>query len=58
MTVREPIVSIDPAKMRLVWTAESQLTSHYNAAVQVFAWQRRREPRRVDRGPFAGRGRG
>ncbi len=37
MTVREPIVSIDPAAMRLVWTAESQLTSHYNAAVQVFA---------------------
>ena len=36
MTVREPIVSIDPAAMRLVWTAESQLTSHYNAAVQVF----------------------
>ena len=37
MTVREPIVAIDPPAMRLVWTAESQLTSHYNAAVQVFA---------------------
>jgi hypothetical protein len=37
MTVREPIISIDPPAMRLAWTAESQLTSHYNAAVQVFA---------------------
>ena len=37
MTVREPIVSVDAQAMRLVWTAESQLTSHYNAAVQVFA---------------------
>ena len=37
MTVREPIVSIDPQAMRLVWTAESPLTSHYNASVQVFA---------------------
>jgi hypothetical protein len=36
MTVREPIVTIDPQAMRLVWTAESQLTSHYNASVQVF----------------------
>lgn len=37
MTVREPIVTIDPQEMRLVWTAESQLTSHYNASVQVFS---------------------
>jgi hypothetical protein len=36
MTVREPIVTIDPQAMRLVWTAESALTSHYNASVQVF----------------------
>lgn len=37
MTVREPIVTIDPLEMRLVWTAESQLTSHYKASAQVFA---------------------
>jgi hypothetical protein len=37
LTVREPIVTIDPVAMRLVWTAESQLTSHYNASAQVFA---------------------
>lgn len=37
MIVREPIVTIEPAEMRLVWTAESALTSHYNASVQVFA---------------------
>jgi hypothetical protein len=35
MTVREPIVSIDPKTMRLVWTAESRLASHYNASAQV-----------------------
>ncbi len=54
MTVREPIVSVEPRAMRLVWTAEGGLTSHYNAAVQVFAGS----AGGVDRGPFAGRGRG
>lgn len=37
VTVREPIVTVDAQAMRLVWTAESQLTSHYNASAQVFA---------------------
>jgi hypothetical protein len=36
MTVREPIVTIDNVAMRLVWTAESVITSHYNASLQVF----------------------
>lgn len=35
--VREPIVTIDPQAMRLVWSAEGALTRHYNASVQVFA---------------------
>lgn len=34
--VREPIVSLDDGMRRLVWTAESRLTSHYNGALQVF----------------------
>jgi carbon monoxide dehydrogenase subunit G len=33
--LREPIVSLDDAARRLVWTAEGGLASHYNAAVQV-----------------------
>jgi hypothetical protein len=37
MVVREPIVSVDDAARRLVWTAESEALSHYNGAVQVFA---------------------
>jgi hypothetical protein len=37
LTVREPIISLDREAMRLAWTAESGLTTHYNAAVQVFA---------------------
>ena len=35
MVVREPIVSIDAAERRLVWSAEGGRTSHYNASVQV-----------------------
>jgi polyketide cyclase/dehydrase/lipid transport protein len=35
--VREPIVTIDDAARRLVWSAEGGLTTHYNSAVQVFA---------------------
>jgi hypothetical protein len=34
--LREPIVAIDESARRLVWTADGGLTSHYNAAVQVF----------------------
>ncbi len=37
MVVREPIVTIDDASKRLVWSAEGQYTTHYNASVQVFA---------------------
>jgi carbon monoxide dehydrogenase subunit G len=37
MTVREPIVTLDEAARRLVWSAEGGRTSHYNASAQVFA---------------------
>ena len=37
LVVREPIVAIDDANMRLVWSAEGGRTRHYNASVQVFA---------------------
>jgi len=37
MVVREPIVSIDAASRRLVWTAEGGRTTHYNASIQVFS---------------------
>ncbi len=36
MVVREPIVTIDEAARRLVWSAEGGRTTHYNASVQVF----------------------
>jgi hypothetical protein len=35
MVVREPIVTIDEAARRLVWSAEGGITQHYNASVQV-----------------------
>jgi hypothetical protein len=35
MTVKEPIVTVDEAEHRLVWTSEGTL-EHYNASVQVF----------------------
>jgi hypothetical protein len=37
VTIREPIVAIDEAACRLVWSAEGSRTTHYNAAVQVTA---------------------
>jgi hypothetical protein len=37
MIVREPIVTIDDAAMRLVWTVEGGRTTHYNGSAQVFA---------------------
>lgn len=37
MVVREPIVSVDDARRRLVWGATGGRATHYNAAVQVFA---------------------
>jgi hypothetical protein len=36
-TLREPIVALDEADRRLVWTAEGGKTRHYNASAQVFA---------------------
>jgi len=37
MTLREPIVALDAAARRLVWTSEGGRATHYNAAVQAFA---------------------
>lgn len=34
-TVREPIVTLDNEARRLVWSAESARTTHYNSAVEV-----------------------
>jgi len=36
-SLREPIVSLDAAARRLVWTSEGGRATHYNAAVQAFA---------------------
>jgi hypothetical protein len=35
VTVREPIVTLDDAARRLVWSAQGLRTTHYNAAVEV-----------------------
>jgi carbon monoxide dehydrogenase subunit G len=37
LVVREPIVTIDDAGKRLVWSAEGARTRHFNASVQVSA---------------------
>ena len=37
MVVREPIVDIDDAARRLVWSAIGGPLTHYNASAQVFA---------------------
>src|SRR5262245_29794726 len=37
MVVKEPIVAIDDATRRLVWSAESPRMTHYNSSAQVFA---------------------
>lgn len=37
MVIREPIVDINDADRRLVWSAVGGITTHYNASVQVFA---------------------
>lgn len=37
MVVREPIVTLDDERRRLVWSAEGGRTTHYNASAQVFA---------------------
>ena len=35
MVVREPIVALDQARLRLVWAAEGGLATHYNGSAQV-----------------------
>ena len=35
--LREPIIALDAAARRLVWTSEGGCATHYNAAVQAFA---------------------
>jgi hypothetical protein len=35
--VREPIITIDDAARRLVWSAVGGRTTHYNASAQVIA---------------------
>jgi hypothetical protein len=35
MVVREPIVTVDDAAMRLVWSAEGGVTTHRNSSVQA-----------------------
>lgn len=35
VTLREPIVTIDDAERRLVWSSEGGRTTHYNASVQA-----------------------
>jgi hypothetical protein len=35
MVIREPIVSLDDKRRRLVWTAEGAGTQHYNGSAQV-----------------------
>lgn len=37
MVIREPIVALDEAARRLVWSAEGGQATHYNASAQVFA---------------------
>jgi hypothetical protein len=37
MVMREPIISVDDARRRLVWGAEGGRTTHYNAVMQVFS---------------------
>ena len=36
VTVREPIVTLDEAARRLVWTVEGLRTTHYNASARAF----------------------
>lgn len=37
MVIREPIVTLDDAARRLVWSAQGRVTTHYNASAQVLA---------------------
>ena len=37
MTLLEPIITVDDARRRMVWSAQGGATTHYNAALQVIA---------------------
>lgn len=37
MRIREPIITLDDTRRRLVWGAEGGATTHYNAVMQVVA---------------------
>ena len=37
MVLREPIIAVDDKARRLVWSAEGEPFTHYNASLQVFA---------------------
>ena len=37
MTIREPIITVDDQRRRLVWGAVGGATTHYNAVLQVIA---------------------
>ena len=37
MSLREPIITLDEERQRLVWSAQGGATTHYNAALQVIA---------------------
>jgi hypothetical protein len=37
MKIREPIITLDEERRRLVWSAHGGATTHYNAALQVIA---------------------
>jgi carbon monoxide dehydrogenase subunit G len=36
MVIKEPIVTVDDDSRRLVWSAEAEAMTHYNASVQAF----------------------
>lgn len=35
MKLREPIITVDDARRRMVWSAEGGVTTHYNAVLQI-----------------------
>jgi hypothetical protein len=37
MKIREPIITLDDARQRLVWSAQGGATTHYNAVLQISA---------------------
>lgn len=37
LRIREPIITLDDSRRRLVWGAEGGATTHYNAVMQVVA---------------------